>query len=213
MRVRVNKFGGIMKKLNKLLLLGLLVAGLSSCGVDNTRFEETDTGEEVTLETVYNKVLDIEKCLNFDIEACNRAEASEGGFTSSPFFFEDLLDADTIEFKGMTFTKVDVSDDETAVKFETKNTYDVAGSSRDMVLKQKLIIRDDFTVDTQASWKWQEGTIYFAWQHDNPSSGTSQWFIDLFKGIINETGIEWQSISRNNFWIDNNKAVVVKSEL
>ena len=27
----------------------------------------------------------------------------------------------------MTFTKVAVSDDETAVKFETKNTYDVAG--------------------------------------------------------------------------------------
>ena len=58
-----------------------------------------------------------------DIEACNRAEASEGGFTSSPFFFEDLLDADTIEFKGMTFTKVEISDDETAVKFETINTY------------------------------------------------------------------------------------------
>ena len=173
MRVRVNKFGGIMKKLNKLLLLGLLVAGLSSCGVDNTRFEETDTGEEVTLETVYNKVLDIEKCLNFDIEACNRAEASEGGFTSSPFFFEDLLDADTIEFKGMTFTKVDVSDDETAVKFETKNTYDVAGSSRDMVLKQKLIIRDDFTVDTQASWKLaSKGQYTSHGQHDNPSSGS-----------------------------------------
>ena len=200
-----------MKKLNKLLLLGLLVAGLSSCGVDNTRFEETDTGEEVTLETVYNKVLDIEKCLNFDIEACNRAEASEGGFTSSPFFFEDLLDAETIEFKGMTFTKVEISADESAVKFESINTYSVTQNSRDIMIKQKLIVRDDFTVDTQASWKFDGNG--FSWDHDNPPTGASQWFVDLFEGIFNETGIEWQSISRNNFWIGNNKAVIVKSEL
>ena len=199
-----------MRKLTKLLALGLLVAGLSSCGVDNTRFEETDTGEEVTLETVYNKVLDIEKCLNFDIEACNRAEASEGGFTSSPFFFEDLLDADTIEFKGMTFTKVDVSDDESAVKFESINTYSVTQNARDIIIKQKLIIRDNFSVDTQASWKFAGNG--FSWDHSNPQNGTPQWFVDLYDGIFNETGIEWQSISRNKFWIGSDKAIITQSE-
>ena len=47
------------------------------------------------------------------------------------------------------------------------------------MIKQKLIIRDDFTVDTQASWKFASNG--FSWDHDNPPTGASQWFVDLFK--------------------------------
>ena len=211
-----------MRKLTKLLALGLLVAGLSSCGVDSTRYEQEGNNgqvEEVTtgtnkneLDELAKKVADIAACLEFDQEACKRAESQ--GFDNAPLFFEDIQDAQSISFDGMTFNKI--NDGDGWVKFERiyleTNSNLLGGSSRDMKIKQHIIISDDYTVETRAWYKWVQGTIYFSWTASSEiQTGTSSWLVDLFNGIVHETGIEWQTIDANEFWIGNERATVTST--
>ena len=213
-----------MKNLTKLLALGLLVVGLSSCGVDSTKFEETDTGEEVTTQTNKNDIDDLaeqflklqedidscEKDLNHT--ACERAESQ--GYENAPLFFDDIQNAQSISFDGMSFNKI--NEDTSWVKFERvyleTNSNLLGGNSRDMKIKQHVIIYDDNSVETRAWYKWHQGTIQFSWTASSEiQPGTPSWLVDLFNGIVHETGIEWQTIDANEFWLGNERATVTST--
>ena len=90
-----------MKKL--LTIMGLML--LVGCGqsLDTTSLKDKDTDEDVTTETLYNHVKNVEDCLEGNRPACKRA--FKKGFTGFPLYMEDLKKTTLIQFRDLTFLR------------------------------------------------------------------------------------------------------------
>ena len=184
----------------KILLLAFLLVG---CGqsLDTTSYADKE-GEEHNTETNYNKIKDIEDCLNGDREACGRAVAE--GFTSAPFFFEDLQEANSITLDGYRFNYLSSGNGFARFKKEyTMNNY--GGGTYHMKIKHIITINDDYTADIAAWWKF---TFQNNWTLENLQAGTSPTFVAAFQGFVNEIGLEWSAFDQSHFYLENKKVTL-----
>ena len=187
-----------------LRLLGLVM--LVGCGqsLDTVKFTDKNE-EEHNTGTNYNKIKDIEDCLNGDREACKRA--IEAGFTNAPFHFDDLSEANSITIDGYRFNYMSTGNG--VVRF--KKVYDIVnygGGTYTARFKHIINVNSDNTIDIEAYFKY---TFQAHYTLEDLQPGSSQLFRDSFQGFVNESGIEWYAHDRTHFYIAGiSQAVEVK---
>ena len=171
-----------MKKL--LPIIGLLL--LVSCGQSLDTTSHTDGDEEITTETNYNRIEDIQDCLNGDREACTRA--INEGFSNAPLFYEDLETSASIEVEGILYERVETTDE--FVRYSNfKTVYNYNGGTYHANLRVDIVVYPDYSLDVKSYWKYNFWTNYELLVVE---PGTSQVFLNHFTHLP-ESNLEWSS--------------------
>ena len=193
--------------MKNLLVLGLLVLGLSSCGQSlDTTSSVDNKGEDVTTETNYNRLEDIQDCLNGDREACKRAKSE--GFTNAPLFLEDLAEANGVKIDDWFYELHHA--DEDVVIFRLHRTFNNFQGSYHLENRVDIKFYSDYSVDIVPTWKY---TFQANWEWKSllatqvPS--TSQTFLDTFT-ILPDSALEWKSHDSNSVHVETIGNVDVK---
>ena len=178
----------------RLLLLALLV----SCGqsLDTTTFSD-DGGDEHNTGTNYNKIKDIEDCLNGDREACGRARSE--GFKNIPLFIEDLAEATSISIDGISYPFLEANTNRTIFRL-SKTKYNYGGGTYHLNIIVDIQIYDDYSVDIVPKYKWHFQTEWTLLS-DVITPSTNPTFLDVFN-FRPANNLEWKSHDSNSIHIE-----------
>ena len=177
----------------RILLLAFLLVG---CGqsLDTTTFADNE-GDEHNTETNYNKIKDIEDCLNGDRPACKRAVSQ--GFLNVPLFIEDLAEANSIIIDGQTYGRL-TANDERVIFRRSKTHYSYNGGNYHMATIVDVQIFNDNSVDIVPKWKY---TFQTNWKFLELQPGTDASFKSKFS-LLPDTNLEWKSHDSRSIHIE-----------
>ena len=186
-----------------ILIFGLTF--LASCGQSlDTTSHSDQVGEQVDAGTNYNRIEDIQDCLNGDSEACDRAAAA--GFTNIPISFNILVgDIKRITYRDMSLEYE--SDTIDSVTFS--GDFTVTHNNRDYTVTVYTTLNDEFEA-------WTDVRINGIGMNNVQASfpaGTDQGWVSQFNGwneILDSGTVEWVAIDSDELYIANVKVKAFK---
>ena len=185
-------------KFLRLLFLALLV----SCGqsLDSTTFSDTND-EEHNTGTNYNKIKDIEDCLNGDKPACERAKSE--GYTNVPIFLEDLKLIDELVVTnedGVTksYSRHYIADTLVVFTYITVGYKSTPNSTRTYNARTHIIIHEDYSADIVTDYNWSQNGFTSGWSDWGIHNST---FNDAFH-MLSDSNLEWKSHDSESIHIE-----------
>ena len=186
-----------MRKL--LPIIGLLL--MVGCGQSLDTTINTSGDEEVTTETNFNRLEDIQDCLNGDKGACDRAKSE--GFTNAPLFLEDLKEINELVVTnedGVTksYSRHYIGDDVVVFTHISVGYKDTPNSTRIYTTRTHIIIHDDYSADVETDYRWTQNGNTSGWTSWGTFNST---FNNAFH-MLSDSNLEWKSHDSESLHIE-----------